>query len=356
MEKSRLNFRHHVIDADPPGRRHDITLLADINGDGRNEIIIGAMKGPPGLFWYENPSWQRHVISDAPELEAGGVIADINGDGRPDIVAGQHKTGNSLFWFENPADPTQPWPCRTIENRFIKYHDQLFGDVDGDGEPELVFLAQKSGILAYYDIPDDPTVEPWPLECFHLIAENTGDGLEGLRIADLDGTGKPVLLAGPNIFRMGANNKWTRQCFAPDYVMTRAAIADLRGIGKLDIILSEGEKHPGRLTVFFAPDWKPMTLRNDLFHAHSLEVADFDGDGRPDIFVAEMGLGKNPNPRMFIYRNAGDGTFEEVLVQEGIPTHEAKVADMTGNGLPDIVGKPFDPERHLDIWFNEGLK
>jgi hypothetical protein len=348
-----LKFRHVVIDPDPPGSRHDITLLADINGDGRNEIIIGGMKGPPNLFWYENPGWARHDISDAPELEAGGLVADINGDGRLDIVAGQHKTGNSLFWFENPPDPTRPWRCRTIEDRFIKYHDQVFGDVDGDGAPELAFLAQKSGILAYYDVPDDPAAEPWPRECFHLIADDTGDGLEGLRIADLDGNGRPALLVGPNLFRLSDAGKWRRECFAPDYVMTRAAVADLRGTGRLDIVLSEGERHPGRLTAFFAPDWRPVALKEDLFHAHSLEIADFDGDGFPDILVAEMGLGRDPSPRMFIFRNRGDGTFEETLIQEGIPTHEAKVADLTGDGRPDIVGKSYNPERHVDVWFNE---
>ena len=36
-----LQFRHEVIDPDPPGEMHDITLIGDINGDGRNEIVIG---------------------------------------------------------------------------------------------------------------------------------------------------------------------------------------------------------------------------------------------------------------------------------------------------------------------------
>jgi hypothetical protein len=66
-----------------------------------------------------------------------------------------------------------------------------------------------------------------------------------------------------------------------------------------------------------------------------------------------MGLGKNPDPKMMIYRNLGGGKFEEVIIQRGIPTHEAKVGDLTGDGRPDIVGKPYDPERHIDVWFNE---
>lgn len=36
-----------------------------------------------------------------------------------------------------------------------------------------------------------------------------------------------------------------------------------------------------------------------------------------------------------------------------IATHEATVGDLTGNGLPDIVGKPYVPPYHIDVWFNE---
>ncbi|HUW81816.1 MAG TPA: VCBS repeat-containing protein [Phycisphaerae bacterium] len=353
MPATSLKFRHEVIDADPPGCLHDITLIADVNGNGRNDIIIGGKSGEVTLFWYENPSWRRHDMASAPNLEAGGVVVDITGNGRLDVVAGQQLDGRHVFWFENPPDPTQPWPTRVIEDRFEKYHDQAVGDVDGDGEPEIVMLSQKSGVLLYYDIPPDPRVSPWPRECSHLMAEGMVD-VEGLRIVDIDGDGQIEVLAGPNILRpTGAGGLWRAESFASDFVKSRVAVADLDGDGRLEIVLCEGESHPGRLAWCAPPDWRPRILRDDLFHPHSLEIADFNGDGRPDIFVAEMGLGKNPDPKMMIYRNLGGGKFEEVVIQHGIPTHEAKVGDLTGNGRPDIVGKPYDPERHIDVWFNE---
>jgi len=137
-----------VIDPDPPGSEHDITLIADINGDGRPEIVIGGKKGPPNLFWYENPSWTRHDMAAAPQLEAGGVMVDITGNGRLDIVAGQQYNQELLHWFENPDDPTGPWPVHVIDDRFMKYHDQAVGDVDGDGELEILTLSQQAGMLA----------------------------------------------------------------------------------------------------------------------------------------------------------------------------------------------------------------
>ncbi len=361
MSAKPLSFRHEVIDADPPGAHHDITLIADLTGDGRNDIVIGG-KRPGGandvnLFWYENPTWRRHDMAHAPELEAGGVVVDITGNGRPDIVAGQQWDGTDLHWFECPEDPTRPWTKRVIENRFRKYHDQAVGDVDGDGEPEIVFISQQTGVLAYYDIPSDPRVAPWPQECFHVIAEGFDREIEGLAIVDVDGDGVMEIVAGPNVFRPVPKPvpSWKREPIAgtEDFHLTRVAVADLFGEGRLDIILAEGESHPGRLAVCSAPDWKPRVLKDDLFHPHSLEIADFDGDGRLDIFVGEMGLGRNDNPRLFIFRNTGEGEFEECVISEGVPTHEAKVGDLTGNGRPDIVGKPYDPERHIDVWFNE---
>jgi hypothetical protein len=289
----------------------------------------------------------------APILEAGGVVLDITGNGRLDVVVGQQLGGKELFWFENPPDPTNEWPKHVIEDRFEKHHDQAVGDIDGDGEPELVVLSQKSQVLVYYDIPADPWVSPWPRECCHLIAEGLVE-VEGLRIVDIDGDGEPEIIAGPNIFKRERDgSSWRVESFATDFVKSRVAVADLDGDGQLEIVLSEGESHPGRLAWCAPPDWRPRILRDDLFHPHSLEIADFNGNGLPDIFVAEMGLGKNPDPKMIIYVNRGGAEFEEVVIQHGIPTHEAKPGDLTGDGRPDIVGKPYHPERHIDVWFNE---
>jgi hypothetical protein len=171
---------------------------------------------------------------------------------------------------------------------------------------------------------------------------------------DIDADGRNEIVCGPNIFRPGdPGQPWRRQSLARDYVQTRAAVADLNGDGTLELVLAEGETDRARLTWCAPPNWEPQVLRADLFHPHSLAIADFNGDGRPDIFVAEMGLGRNPEPEMVVYVNKGGAQFEQVVIQRGIPAHEAKVGDLTGDGRPDIVGKPYDPERHIDVWFNE---
>ena len=172
---------------------------------------------------------------------------------------------------------------------------------------------------------------------------------------DIDGDGVTEIIAGTSIYAPEdlAEDRWTRHEFAHGYVQTRVVVADLIGADTPQIVLVEGESDEGRLALFSAPNWEPAVLREGLYHPHSLEIADFDGDGLPEIFVAEMGLGANPHePLMLLFSNVG-GDFDEHVIGVGVPTHEAKVADMTGNGRPDIVGKPYDPERHINLWINE---
>ncbi|MBE3132369.1 MAG: VCBS repeat-containing protein [Acidobacteria bacterium] len=349
-----LTFRHETIDADPPGAQHAIALVADLNADGRPDVIVGCKRGSANLFWYENPSWARHDMAAAPNLEAGGLVFDVNGDGRPDVVAGQQAGGRELYWFECPADPKGPWSKHVLENRFEQYQGLAAADVDADGKTELVVLAPRSGVLVYYDVPDDPRVSPWPPSCMYEVAKGL-EGVEGLAVLDTDGDKQVEIIAGTTLYRrLPKDGTWKGESFAADYKTPRVAGADLDGDSRVELVVCESGVSRGRLAWCKPPSWTPHPLRDDLFHASSLAVTDFDGDGLPDIFVGESGLGRNEAPRLLLYRNLGRGRFDETVISRGIPTHEAKVADLNGDGKPDIVGKPYEPERHVDVWFNGG--
>jgi hypothetical protein len=297
-------------------------------------------------------------MSDAPPLDVSGTFGDITGNGRLEFLAGQGINNNDLYWFEQSGDTRDRWTRRLITDAFEKYHDVAVGDLDNDGDSEVVALSQESRTVFYYDIPTDPRQAPWPGEHRHIIAEDIY--VEGVRIVDIDGDGQQELIAGPNVFRKPGDptQLWDREEIAPDWKWTRVAVADIDGDGELEVTLAEGDRpyadgQPGRVGWFDPPDWTPHVLDEDLFCPHSLQVADFTGDGLPDIYVAEMGLGENDEPLHLVFKNMGGGEFEREVLFSGIPTHEAKAVDLTGDGRPDIVGKSYTPTHHVDVWYNE---
>ncbi|MBD3183433.1 VCBS repeat-containing protein [Candidatus Poribacteria bacterium] len=353
-----LVFRHQIIDPRTTGTKNDVCLVGDISGNGKNDIVVGSKYGENNLVWYENPTWKRHIIGTT-HLEAGGVLVDITGNDKLDVVVGAPMdapigyTNTGLFWFENPDNSSERWKAHTITNKFRKYHDQAVGDIDGDGEIEIVFASQGAKVIAYFDIPDDPRVSPWPDDYCHIIAENTH--VEGVVVVDIDGDGEAEVIAGPNIFKRKSDGSWERTELLADIdVRTCIAVGDLTGNGKPDIVLSEGELDKAKVIWLRNPDWKPTLLADNFFHPHSLEIADFDGNGMLDIFVGEMGLSGYPKAREVIYRNQGRGKFDMDIVGH-YPTHCSRVADMTGNGFPDIIVKPYDSgNEQLELLINLG--
>lgn len=380
-----VEFTHERIDGNPPCAKLGFCLTADLTGNGREDVIVGgAGDGFPGkeyiwaaerrgvptgplratlgldeanLFWYENPGFERHDITFTPALDVGGAVGDISGNGQPDIVAGQGLDNTDVYWFEPSGDPRDSWERHLLTDTFEKYHDLLVTDVDDDGDLEVVGLSQESETVFYYDIPPSPRQSPWPDEYLHIV-----DGereVEGVAAVDIDGDGRTELIAGPNVYSRDPDDPtdWRRQSIVSGWDNTRVAVADLDEDGDPEVILSEGDSphlgsHPGRVAWFDPRDWAETVLKDDLFCPHTLEVADFTGNGRPDLFVAEMGLGKHESPRHFLFENQGGGEFVEKTVFTGIETHEAKAVDITGNGRPDIVGKSYGPDHHVDVWYN----
>ena len=347
-------YKLHTIWRGGPIER-TFTVVGDVNNDGQDEIIIGSRRPFPMVACYTRQgdnSWQVSVIDEGfAALEAGGYLHDVNGNGYLDLIAGEDGSGRYLYWWENPgpkAEPGRKWKRRFIcEMPGRQSHDQIVADLDGDGKPELYFWNQGSQNLFMVPIPDDPTVAPW--RGIRSIASGMRE--EGFAIADVDGDGKPELIAGQSWYRYTAEGEFERHEFCEGYVSTRLAAADFDGDGKIEIAVSEGDaslyaKRLGRAAVFHQKDdptemWDVQVLHDKLIDPHSIAVADFDGDGSPDLYVGEMNMpvGGDPHlPKQRIFLSRGD-QFEEHVIGDQIGAHEAKL--ITVDGKIGIVNKPF---------------
>jgi len=96
-------------------------------------------------------------------------------------------------------------------------------------------------------------------------------------------------------------------------------------------------------------------LIDRVVHGHTLQIADIDGDGRLDIYAAEMHTpGAGDRCRQWILYGDGKGGFDIRVLSTGIGSHESKLGDLNGDGRIDILQKDFQKDRRVDVWLNLG--
>ena len=359
------------------GKQQTSSMVLDVDKDGVNDFVITERTEAPSVVWYRRgpAGWTRYVVDDKPlHIEAGSDSCDIDGDGDLGIVAGGDWQNNRVWWWENPCpkfDPRTPWRRQEIKNfGETKHHDQLFGDFDGDGQSELVFWNQGGCKLYLAEIPENPrTAESWQCTVIYSWSDDSEmeqrgtypdfraiNEHEGLAKADIDGDGKLDIVGGGRWFKHNGGTSYTPNIIDASYAFSRSGAGQLIEGGRPEVVLVVGDGWaPLMLYEWRKGTWVGKTLLEEVDCGHSLAVLDFNGDGKLDIWVAEMRLyGKNPDARNLILLGDGKGNFETTQVSSGIALHESKIADLDGDGDYDVLGKPYGWETpRLDIWLQE---
>src|SRR5659263_50674 len=126
MEFSREQWELTVLDAGMPSGRLDSLGAADLDGDGRIELVLGG----DGLFWHrpETNEWGKITNYYA---HVGVVIEDVDGDGKLEVVIGEEtKEGNNdymISWYKPQQDLSEPWSRTVIDGKYEGHvHDLLF--------------------------------------------------------------------------------------------------------------------------------------------------------------------------------------------------------------------------------------
>ena len=271
---------HYVV---IPKIGNEETLLKDIDGDGKPEVIhslnnqLVYSKPDPA-----NPTapWITTVVSEpgpwGASIGHGLGVGDINGDGRMDFI-------NAYGWWEQPAKgSTGPW----------KHHPQAFGrwgatqggaggaelavyDVNGDGLMDVVGPVEGHGYgLAWWEQKRDKAgnitfVTHMIMDNF--LTKNAGDVTftepHAAAFADIDGDGIPDMITGKRAMSHFGYSLYQDP--------------DPFGDAVLYVYKGHRDKNlPGGV------EFVPELVHNRSGVGSHLVVQDLNGDGKPDIVTS----------------------------------------------------------------------
>jgi hypothetical protein len=345
----------------------NISLLhaADLTGDGLNDLIVANnlrskitllynrtgktndtadTKPARKLDLNELPPDARFRIDSIPVDERIGamVVTDLNGDGRPDIAF--YGDGKDLEVIYNLG--TNGWsdPKRWhIDDGQMSPNALADGDLNGDGRTDLVLLGDNGSLYFFAQNADHTLAEPQKIPYSGTpkavqIVDVDGDGRNDLLLVDFDSPtpfhfrlqnatgqlGPEIYFKTPPIRSFDADNLGGD---AKTYVVTIA-----QSTGRAEV--SQFTRKPSEVLsgAFHQGQFQILPLNKSDVAQRGLLWADVNGDGRPDLLVAEPASGQ-----LSVYLQQADGSLAS---PKTFPTlagvSQIVAADMDGNGKPSI--------------------
>jgi len=359
MEDGRLTFPHGIpLDKEPA-----VFDLVDLNGDGHLEIVyvgkertgsstkyaLQALKHAGGSEWKTFKFGDQDSISVAPKSAPERLTAiDANHDGRPDFLIFAGSDRAPLFLLSNAQGV--PVEVPSAEGGFGLGSVAAGGLFVGQLDQPVILVAQDK-FARNIAVGEK---NQWQVLDQYNAAEAEAK-IVGAATIDLDGQpGREIVLVDQGVKKLRVLRKegtvyrpW-REVEIGAFPYRSTHVADLNGDGREDLLLFGS----GKFGVLYAgrsdPRLKTVATyesKLDKVRFTDLVVGDLNGDGQPDVAVIDT---QSQMIDILNYTTAGGlrhavhfKVFEsKSLVSEeraGSEPREAVIADVTGDGKPDLI-------------------
>jgi len=368
-------------------------IVADIDGDKKPDI---AVVDQHKIVWYQNPTWKKRVVLDGKTKPDNVCIAalDIDGDGLPELVVGaawkpfDTKTAATLQWLKRGKTLDDEWTMHAIPCEEPTVHRVRAFDTDGDGKPEIVlaplmgrdatkeknWLDGRPVRIVSYKVPakDPEKPENWKatvlnedLHVVHNFQEAKGAkslfyavSYEGLHRIAADKDGKW------GATKIGEGDQSTPKASrgASEVATGARHIADERRRSVPIVVTPDAFAatiepwHGNRVAVYERGDegkpWTRTVIDEQLRWGHAVKFAKLMErssliEDQADHLI--VGVRDNPDPKqgdtfaekrgVRIYRFDGKAkTWERYILEDGgVAVEDLAVADLDGDGRPDII-------------------
>ncbi|HEY1734432.1 MAG TPA: VCBS repeat-containing protein, partial [Acidimicrobiales bacterium] len=300
----------------------------DFNGDGKTDIVVTYRTSSADLLLGNGDgAFQAAQPIGAIGSDMTVVSGDVNGDGISDLVGFQ--LSNIVVLLGNRDGVLTPGSTDTVP---FGANNIRVADVTGDGRPDLVLTVPfQDGFVGLLTGNGDGTFGPASLI-------TTPDNVYTLAVGDVNGDGVPDAVIQGSYARGGAidvflGNQGGSLGLATTLTAFNSAnavgiaVADLDRDGNADIAFASNDLgvYPGNGDGTFGPrlDFAASNLIENLV------VGDFNGDGRPDVALANI----NDGTVGFFFGSRGDFAGQTYVIDSTPPT-----ATITAEPLPVMTG------------------
>jgi len=344
--------------------------VADFNRDGLLDVVAGRN-------WYAAPQFIPRPVRNIEDwngyVQSNGDHAyDVDGDGWIDVIAGSFLP-TEVYWYRNPGGRTlmagYQWAkALLVDTKASTNEGQILHDLDGDGVPEWVVNSWRKGspMLVWRFAREKRKVKVKKggkeveverlVPTLRKVAINpTGNG-HGLGFGDINGDGREDILCGTGWYERPAGDIFKQTWpYHPDWDLHASIpmlVRDLNGDGRNDLIWAKAHDFGIYWWEQLEPkegktQWKEHLIDDSWSQAHCLVLADIDRDGEDELIAGKRMYahnghdpGANMPPCLYYYDwDSKRLQFRRHLIHEGKAGGglQIRVADMDGNGWPDIV-------------------